>query len=820
MDNDKQNAIVPLIPLKDAVIFPRCVAPIYVYRPRSMAALDEALSSSKMVFLTAQKSVDIEEPSPDDFYHKGTVGEVLQVLKIPDGSAKILVEGYFVAEIIDFLRNERFYQVLVRRLDPRYHYSKQIEALMRSVINEFERYAHLSEKVPDELLLNIRSLNDPPSIANIIAHYSALRTQDKQKLLETLDVEKSLFMLLQYLRSENEILEMENKIMDQVKSRIGKSQKEYFLSEQLKVIEKELGLTHGEDIELADFRKRLQKTKLSAEARQKVEKELERLSKMQPLSPEATVARTYIEWILDLPWNKFTKDHFDIERAQKVLDEDHYGLTQVKERIVEFLAVNKLANSHKKKRGGALRGPILCFVGAPGVGKTSLGKSIARALGRKFVRISLGGVRDEAEIRGHRRTYVGALPGKIIQGIKKAGTMNPVFLLDEVDKMGLDFRGDPAAALLEVLDPEQNKAFNDHYLEIDFDLSKVLFITTANTTEGIPPALVDRMEIIRLPGYTHNEKLEIAKRHLIPKQLELHNLDDTQITFSEDAIRLIIDGYTREAGVRNLEREIANICRKVAKEIVRKQKRSAGKPIPISITPEKVREYLGPQRYSHTYVDKTPQIGVATGLAWTEFGGEILATETAIMHGKGELVLTGQLGEVMQESAKTALSYIRSRYKMFKIDKDFYRTTDIHVHIPEGAIPKDGPSAGVTLAVSMASALSGRPVRQDVAMTGEITLRGKILRIGGLKEKVLAAHRAGVPIVIIPEENKDELEEIPENVKKDLKFITVKNLDEVLNITLVEPPSGTQRAKRTQRRRRTELTASRRSNSTRVNNLA
>ncbi|MCD6386472.1 endopeptidase La [Candidatus Sumerlaeota bacterium] len=819
MDNDKQNAIVPLIPLKEAVIFPRCVAPIYVYRSRSMAALEEALSSTKMIFLTTQKSVEIENPLPEDFYHKGTVAEVLQVLKIPDGSAKILVEGYYVAEIIDFLRNERFYQVLVRRLEPRYHYSKQMEALTRSVVSEFERYAHLSEKVPDELLLNIRSISDPPSVANIIAHYSALRTEDKQKLLETLDVEKSLFMLLQYLRSENEILELENKIMDQVKSRIGKSQKEYYLGEQLKVIEKELGLSHGEDIELADLRRRLKKTKLSAEARQKVEKELGRLSKMQPLSPEATVARTYIEWILDLPWNKFTNDHFDIERAQKVLDEDHYGLTQVKERIVEFLAVNKLAHS-PRKTGGALRGPILCFVGAPGVGKTSLGKSIARALGRKFIRISLGGVRDEAEIRGHRRTYVGAMPGKIIQGIKKGGTMNPVFLLDEVDKMGLDFRGDPAAALLEVLDPEQNKAFNDHYLEIDFDLSRVLFITTANTTEGIPPALVDRMEIIRLPGYTHSEKLEIAKRHLIPKQLELHSLDKGQIIFSEEGIKTIIDGYTREAGVRNLEREIANICRKVAKEIVRKQKRGSRRLKQINITPEKVREYLGPQRYSRTYVDKTPQVGVATGLAWTEFGGEILATETAIMHGKGELVLTGQLGDVMQESAKTALSYIRSRYKMFKINKDFYRTTDIHVHIPEGAIPKDGPSAGVTLAVSMASALSGRAVRQDIAMTGEITLRGKILRIGGLKEKVLAAHRAGVPTVIIPEENKDELEEIPENVKKDLKFITVQNLDEVLNLTLVNSPAERKRTKRTQRRKRAERLPLRRSNSRQANSLA
>ncbi|MCX7765910.1 MAG: LON peptidase substrate-binding domain-containing protein, partial [Candidatus Sumerlaeia bacterium] len=485
MSNDRENAILPLIPLKEAVIFPNSVAPIYVYRPRSMAALEDALSSNKMLFLTTQKSLDIDNPSPNDFYHIGTVAEVLQVLKIPDGSAKILVEGYHTAEILDFLSNEKYYQVLVRRIEPVYQSSKQMEALKRSVLNEFERYAQLSEKVPDELLMNIRTIDDSLMVANIIAHYSALRTVDKQKILETRDVEKKLMLLLQYLRSENEILELENTIMDQVKSRIGKSQKEYFLSEQLKVIEKELGISQAEDLEIKELEKRIKETPLSAEARQKVEKELARLSKMQALSPEATVSRTYIEWILDLPWGKYTKDNFDLDRAQHILDEDHYGLEKVKERIVEFLAVKKLVNAKP------VRGPILCFVGAPGVGKTSLGKSIARALGRKFVRISLGGVHDEAEIRGHRRTYVGALPGKIIQGIKKAGTMNPVFLLDEVDKIGFDFRGDPADALLEVLDPEQNKAFNDHYLEIDFDLSRVMFITTANTTEGIPWALMD-----------------------------------------------------------------------------------------------------------------------------------------------------------------------------------------------------------------------------------------------------------------------------------------------------------------------------------------
>ncbi len=777
MNIDKQNAIVPLIPLKDAVIFPRSVSPIYVYRSRSMAALEEALAGNKMVFLTAQHSPDIDNPTPEEFFHIGTVGEVIQVLKIPDGSAKILVEGFYVAEIIDFLRNERYFQVLVRRLEPHFRMSKQLEALIRSVLSEFERFAGFSDKVPEDLMMNLRAITDPSVIANIVAHYSTLQTKDKQRLLESLDVQKTLFNLVEYLRAENEILELENKIIDQVKTRIGKSQKEYFLSEQLKVIENELGISQGDDQEFSELHQRMEKMPLSPEAKAKVERELQRLSRMPPLSPENTVSRTYIEWLLDLPWGKRTRDHFDLDRAQKILDEDHYGLNQVKERIIEFLAVNKLSRSR------SLHGPILCFVGPPGVGKTSLGKSIARSLGRKFVRISLGGIRDEAEIRGHRRTYVGSLPGKIIQGIKKAGTMNPVFLLDEVDKMGLDFRGDPASALLEVLDPEQNKAFNDHYLEIDFDLSAVLFITTANTTDGIPPALVDRMEIIRLPGYTADEKLQIAKRHLVPKQINAHSLQKKALEFPDSVILHIIHYYTREAGVRNLEREIAHICRKVAKDLVKKAKGKSRKS--AKLTRARVREYLGPQRFSEFFVDKTPQVGVATGLAWTEFGGELLPTETTIMHGKGDLLLTGMLGEIMQESAKTALSYIRTRYQRFKINKDFYRNTDIHIHIPEGAIPKDGPSAGVTLTVSMVSALCGMPVKQDVAMTGEITLRGKILRIGGLKEKVLAAHRAGVPKIIIPDENKDELEEIPKQVRDTLQFLPVKHLDEVLNLALI-----------------------------------
>jgi ATP-dependent Lon protease len=793
MRNDKKNAIIPLIPLKEAVVFPHSVSPVYVYRTRSLAALEQAVAGNKMIFLTAQKAADIEKPSPDEFYHIGTVAEVLQVLNLPDGSAKILVEGYYVAEILDFMTSEKFYQVLVRRVSHKLRRTKKIDALIRSTMSEFDRFAQLSEKVPDELLLNIRTVSEPAVLTHLIAHYSSVRTEDKQRLLETADVEERLLLLLEFLKGENEILELEHKIMDQVKSRIGKSQKEYYLSEQLKVIESELGISSADDMEMSELLEQVTETKLSTEARQKVEKEITRLSKMPPLSPEATVARTYIEWVLDIPWGKKTRDHFNLDRAQKILDEDHYGLKQVKERIVEFLAVNKLSRSN------SLRGPILCFVGPPGVGKTSLGKSIARSVGRKFIRISLGGVRDEAEIRGHRRTYVGAMPGKIIQGIKKAGSLNPVFLLDEVDKMGIDFRGDPASALLEVLDPEQNKTFNDHYLEVDYDLSRVLFITTANTTDGIPPALADRMEIIRLPGYTIQEKLEIAKRHLIKKQVGLNNLSEESIVFTDEAIKTLIDYYTREAGVRNLEREIAHICRKVARDIV-KAKRSRKT---VRVTPKKVKDYLGPYRFNLLSVDPTPQVGVATGLAWTEVGGEILPTETMTMEGKGDLLLTGMLGEVMQESAKTALSYIRTRYGRFKIKKDFYRNTDIHVHIPEGAIPKDGPSAGVTLTVSMVSALSGSPVRQDVAMTGEITLRGKILRIGGLKEKILAAHRAGISNIILPEENKGDLEDLPANVKKDLNFVMVSHLDEVLDASLVKPEKKSRASSKPQSTRKT-----------------
>ena len=735
-----------------------------------------------------------------------------------------------MARVLGFTDNDKGLTAFVSPLDVDYEPSRNIEALRRLIINQFEEYVKMSDKVPDELFLSIKNFDTPLQVANAIGHYAAFKTKDKQSLLETTDVEKKLRKLTKLLSNENELLELEGSIMSQVKNQIGKSQKEYFLNEQLKVIERELGITNEEDIELHELMEDMEKSKMSQEAREKVQRELGRLMKMSPMSPEATVSRTYIEWILDLPWGDFTDDRaMTLDMAQEVLDRDHFGLTKVKDRIIEYIAVHRLTRH--------VKGPILCLVGPPGVGKTSLARSVADSLGRKFVRISLGGVRDEAEIRGHRRTYIGSLPGKIVQSMKKAGSCNPVFLLDEVDKMSADFRGDPASALLEVLDPEQNKTFSDHYLEIDFDLSQVMFITTANTMAGIPHPLLDRMELIRLPGYTEDEKLEIAERFLVPKQTRENGLTLDHISFTRKALETIISGYTRESGVRSLEREIATICRRAAKELVqanpdiaptrpeeeevvvstKKRKSKADdkpltarakakaakqaaekeakaaaaaaampKPEMVTVTPEKVRALLGPMRFKDMEITREPEIGVVTGLAWTEVGGELLPTESTVMKGRGNLVLTGKLGDVMQESAKAALSYIRSRVTKLKLPVDFHKNLDIHVHIPEGAIPKDGPSAGVTLATSMVSALTDTPVRQDIAMTGEITLRGKVLKIGGLKEKVLAAHRARIMTVIMPEENADELEEISKKVRKEMEFIQVKTLDEVLEIALVK----------------------------------
>ena len=779
-DKNADSDLLPTIPLKDIVVFPGCITPLFVMRPRSLNALEEAVGADKRVFLVTQISVDVENPTDDDLYTVGTVAEVLQVLRMPDGAAKVLVEGQQLARVMGFSQNSRLLTAMVKPVEVSAEPSRGSEATTRLILNQFETYVKLSDKVPDELFLSIKNFESPLQVANAIGHYASFKTKDKQALLEVTDLDKKLLMLSRMLSNENELLDLEDKIMSQVKSQIGKSQKEYFLNEQLKVIERELGIGGEEDQELDELAEKIEKSGMTTEAREKANRELGRLAKMAPMSPEATVSRTYIEWLLDLPWGRKTPDKITIKRAQEILDRDHFGLVKVKDRIIEYLAVLRLTRH--------VKGPILCLVGPPGVGKTSLARSVADALGRKFVRISLGGVRDEAEIRGHRRTYIGSLPGKIVQSMKKAATMNPVFLLDEVDKMSTDFRGDPASALLEVLDPEQNKTFNDHYLEVDFDLSNVMFITTANTMGGIPLPLLDRMEVIRLPGYTEDEKLEIAEQFLVPKQVEANGLTADNIAFTRKALETVVSGYTRESGVRNLEREVATICRRVAKELV--QSRSRKKAAQVTVTPEKVRQFLGPVKFKDMEIDREPEVGVTTGLAWTEVGGELLPTEVTVMKGRGNLVLTGKLGEVMQESAKAALSYIRTRAAALKVPADFHKNLDIHIHIPEGAIPKDGPSAGVTMTTSMVSALTGVPVRQDLAMTGEITLRGKVLKIGGLKEKILAAHRARILTVIIPDENADELEDISKKVRKEMEFVQVKTLDEVLAHALVKPAKG------------------------------
>lgn len=774
---ETDSELLPLIPLKDIVVFPGCITPLFVMRPKSLSALEDAVAADKRLFLLTQKSVDVESPAAEDLYEHGTVAEVLQVLKMPDGSAKLLVEGQHVARLLGFEQNERVARTLVVPYPTEVPEDDDaLEPKLRLVLNQFETYVRLYDKIPEELFASIRNYEDPVQIVNSISHYANFKTRDKQELLEMQDLDKKLVLLSQFLAMENELLELENQIMTQVRSQIGKSQKEYYLNEQLKVIEKELGLGGEEDMEIEELADKIDASKMSDEAREKATRELNRLAKMAPMSPEATVSRTYIEWLLDLPWGKATRDKRNLAAAQEILDRDHYGLEKVKDRIVEYLAVHQLTKN--------VRGSILCLVGPPGVGKTSLAKSVADALGRKFARISLGGVRDEAEIRGHRRTYIGSLPGKIVQAMKKAETVNPVILLDEIDKMASDFRGDPASALLEVLDPEQNKSFNDHYLEVDYDLSDVFFITTANTSSGIPHPLLDRMEVIRLPGYTEDDKLNIAERYLIPKQVEAHGLKDRKVDFSRRAVQVLVNNYTREAGVRNLEREIARVCRRIAKELVSAGTKASTKSKPQKITPERLRSILGPMKYKDTLAGKDPEVGVATGLAWTEVGGEILPAEVTVMKGKGNLMLTGQLGEVMQESAKAALSYIRSRSDVLQVPEDFYQNTDIHVHIPEGAIPKDGPSAGITLTTSMVSALTNRPVRQDIAMTGEMTLRGKVLKIGGLKEKVLAAHRAHILDVIIPNDNVDDLEDISRKIRKEMKFHPVENVGQVLDMAL------------------------------------
>jgi len=763
---------VPLLPLRDIIVFPHMVVPLFVGRQRSIKALEEATQKQGPIFLSSQKDAKTNDPTENDIYRIGTLGSVVQMLKLPDGTVKVLIEGKKRAQIVRFVSHPDFFLVEVEEILEVVEKNTEAEALIREVHGTFENYVKLKKKIPPEMVMSVSSIDEPARLADTIVAHLAIKLEDRQNLLETLNAAERLEKVLGHMRAEIEILEVERRIRSRVKKQMERSQKEYYLNEQMRAIQKELGEKDEFKNEIQEIEEKIKQKKLSAEARDKVEKELKKLKMMSPMSAEATVVRNYIDWILSLPWNEFTDDKLDIKEAEKVLEEDHYGLEKVKQRILEYLAVQSLV--------GKMKGPILCLVGPPGVGKTSLGRSIARATGRKFVRVSLGGVRDEAEIRGHRRTYIGALPGKIIQSMKKAGSSNPVFLMDEVDKMSTDFRGDPSSALLEVLDPEQNFAFNDHYLDMDYDLSKVMFITTANTLDRIPRPLQDRMEIIRIAGYTELEKLNIARKYLVEKQREANGLSVENILFTDNAILGLIRHYTKEAGVRNLDRELASICRKVAVEVVKKDKDAK-----IQVGAKSLHKYLGPPKYRYGRAEVEHKIGVTTGLAWTELGGELLATEVTIMPGKGQLIITGKLGDVMQESAHAAMSYVRSRAEELGLEKDFYQKIDVHIHVPEGSIPKDGPSAGITMATSLVSALLRIPVRHDLAMTGEITLRGRILPIGGLKEKVLAAHRGGIKTVLIPEENEKDIEDIPAIILKTVELIRVSHMDEVLKRSLI-----------------------------------
>jgi ATP-dependent Lon protease len=774
---------LPLIPLRrGTVIFPNILAPLEIGRPRSYKAIEEAVNKEKLVVLVAQKDPDEEDPGPEDLYDIGVVGEIVRMLPLPNNTVRALIGGVKRVKIEEFLQTDPYFLVRIKELEDIVDASpEELEANRRLVISLFEQLWRMSrnispvaETIPPELVGEIKTITDPSRVADLIAYYLgppySITLEDKQSLLATLSVKERLEKLATILRKELVVQEIEGKIKSKVEKEIGESQREFILRERLKALQEELGMKEEGVSEYEEYKKKIEAAGMPEEVKEKAMKELERLSKMPSIAPEAAVIRTWLDWLVELPWNKRTEDNLDIEYARKVLDEDHYGLKKVKERVLEFLAVRKLKEKTK--------GPILAFIGPPGVGKTSIGRSIARAMGRKFVRISLGGVRDEAEIRGHRRTYVGALPGRIIQGIRTAGTKNPVFMLDEIDKIGIDFRGDPSSALLEALDPEQNYAFSDHYLEVPFDLSEVMFICTGNVLDTVPPALQDRMEVIEFPGYTEEEKLNIAKYFLVPKQRNEHGLKEDMLEITDDALMRIIREYTREAGVRNLEREIANICRKVAVKV------AEGKTEKTIVDAEAIPDYLGVPRYRYGVAEKEDEVGVATALVWTPVGGDTTSVEVAVLKGKGELILTGRLGEVMKESAKAALSYIRSRAKQLGIDERFQEKTDIHIHVPEGSIPKDGPSAGITIACALASALSGIPVRKDVAMTGEITLRGKVLPVGGVKEKVLAAHRAGIKTVILPKENQKDLTEISPKVLEELNFKFVEHMDEVLEIAL------------------------------------
>jgi len=764
--------VLPLLPIRDVVIFPYMIVPLFVGRERSINAVDAALTKDRLVFLSTQRDVSKEDPDPEDLNNFGTIGMIMRMLKLPDGRVKILVQGLTRSKVKTFLQTQPFYTIDTLKVEeaPVVKAPLEIEALMRNVREVLERLASLGKVIFPEVMMVLENVQEPGRLADLVAANLGLKTDDAQKVLEILDPVERLQTVSDLLVKEFQVAQMQSKIQSQAKEEMDKSQREYYLREQLKAIKTELGDIEETSEEINDFKEKIKAAKMPPDIEKEAIKQADRLDMMHPDAAEATLTRTYLDWLIDLPWSKQTKDVLDIAKAKEILDADHYDLEKVKERILEYLAVRKLKNDTK--------GPILCFVGPPGVGKTSLGKSIARSIGRKFVRLSLGGVRDEAEIRGHRRTYVGALPGRIIQGMKQAGTNNPVFMMDEIDKIGSDFRGDPSSALLEVLDPEQNNSFSDHYLNLPFDLTNVMFITTANQMDPIPGPLKDRMEIIYIPGYTSEEKLVIANRYLIPRQVKENGLSNKLIKFTDEAVTKIITEYTREAGLRNVEREIAGVCRKVAKKV------AAGSTKSTTITPAKVHEYLGIPKYMDEEEREKDEIGVATGLAWTPVGGEVLYIETTIMKGRGQLTLTGHLGDVMKESAQAAYSYTRTRAKELGIAPDFYKDKDIHVHVPAGAIPKDGPSAGITMATSIVSALTQTPIDKDLAMTGEITLRGRILPIGGLKEKCLAALRAGIKTVLCPDRNKKDLEEIPENIKDKLNIVLVGHMDDVLSRVL------------------------------------
>jgi ATP-dependent Lon protease len=778
-DSDDQAPVqaLPLLPLRDIIVFPYMVVPLFVGREKSINSLEEAMSGNKSVLLAAQKQAKTNDPRPSDIYSVGTIGTIIQLLRLPDGTVKVLIEGKKRARIKQFIETDDVFRVEAEEIIEQVDRSVEIEALVRQVHDIFEEYVKLNKRIPPEMQVAVNTIDAPAKLADSIVAHLNLKLPDKQRILETHDPSKRLESLLEQMTQEIEILQVEKKIRSRVKKQMEKNQKEYYLNEQMQAIQKELGDRDEIKSEMEELEDRVKNKRMSKEATLKVRKELKKLKQMSPMSAEATVVRNYIDWCLSLPWFDVSEEQKDIEAAEKILDDEHYALKKPKERILEFLAVHGLTEK--------MMGPILCLVGPPGVGKTSLARSIAHCTGRKFVRLSLGGVRDEAEIRGHRRTYIGAMPGKIIQSLKKAETSNPVMLLDEIDKMSTDFRGDPSSALLEVLDPEQNPTFNDHYLDIDYDLSQVMFITTANNRHQIPLPLQDRLEIIELSGYTGYEKLHIAKRHLVPRQIERNGIQDAKVEWTDSAIQLLINRYTRESGVRNLERQLAAVSRKVAKDII--YARNEGKAVEdfsIRLTTRQVQKYLGSPRFKFGTTDRKDEIGLVNGLAYTSWGGDLLQVECAVVPGKGKLIITGRLGDVMQESAQAAMSYVRGRAEALGLDPSFYQSLDIHVHFPEGATPKDGPSAGIAMATALVSALCKLEVRHDVAMTGEITLRGRVLPIGGLKEKVLAARRGGIRTVILPEENRKDIKEIPQAVRKNLEFVLVEHADDVLPYAL------------------------------------